>query len=332
MPHEKKISLIIPVRNEAATIEELIDNISHQSRQPDEVIFVDGGSRDKTIELLRHACNEHPTFRLIEMENGLPGEARNRGVGNANYDWLAFTDAGNWIDDRWLEELITIADSDQSTAIVCGNFDPVTDTLFTACAAVAYIDKKVERENGACRGPSIASALVRRDVWDAAGGFPSLRAAEDLMFFEEVERKGYVFKWAPRANVHFRLRPGLWSTFRRFRLYSSVNAWAGRQHKWHYGVARLYLLALPFVVLGIWKNFWWLLIPAAGLCARVGRRIWAHRASRGVSWMLNPLRFAYVLIITLTLDAATFLGWFVAIVKRGEATRIKNHLRTRRGY
>jgi cellulose synthase/poly-beta-1,6-N-acetylglucosamine synthase-like glycosyltransferase len=328
---DKKISLVIPVRDEAATIQELIDSINQQSWKADEVIFVDGGSRDGTIELLRNACETNPPFRLIEARKALPGQGRNIGVVQANYDWIAFTDAGNRLEPDWLEQLTRIADLNPDAGIICGNFEPVADSFFTGCAAVAYIDKKVPRENGPCRGPFIASSLVRRDVWHAAGGFPDLRAAEDLIFFEEVERKGYLFKWAPNATVHFRLRSGLWSTFRRFRLYSAVNAWAGRQNKWHYGVARLYLLALPFIVLGIWKSFWWLLIPAAGLCARVARRIWVNREGRPISWVLNPIRFAYVLIITLTLDAATFLGWFAALLQRGEANKIKNHLGTRRG-
>ncbi len=328
---EKKISLVIPVRDEARTIQELIESISQQSRKPDEVIFVDGGSRDATVELLRDACEKNPAFRLIEARKALPGQGRNIGVAQANYDWIAFTDAGNRLEPDWLEQLIAVADLHPEAGIICGNYEPVTDTFFTECAAVAYIDQKVPRENGPCRGPFIASSLVHRDVWHAAGGFPDLRAAEDLIFFEEVERKGHLFSWAPKATVHFRLRAGLGSTFRRFRLYSSVNAWAGRQNKWHYGVARLYLLALPFIVLGIWKSFWWLLIPAAGLGARVGRRIWVQRGGHGVSWVFNPLRFVCVLIITLTLDAATFLGWIVALVKRSEAAEIKSHLITRRG-
>ena len=328
---EKKISLVIPVRDEAGTIPELVDDINQQTRQPDEVVFVDGGSSDGTIELLRNACGRNPTFHLIEARRALPGQGRNIGVAQANHDWIAFTDAGNRLDADWLEELTAVSEANPEADLVCGNFDPVTDTFFTDCAAVAYIDQKVQRENGPCRGPSIASALVRRDVWHAVGGFPDLRAAEDLIFFEELERKGHIFRWAPKATIHFRLRPGLWSTFRRFRLYSSVNVWAGRQNKWHYGVARLYLLALPFVVLGIWKSSWWLVIPAAGLCARVAKRIWSRRDGRPISWVLNPLRFAYVLIITLTLDAATFMGWILALVKRGEATRIKNHLSIRRG-
>jgi cellulose synthase/poly-beta-1,6-N-acetylglucosamine synthase-like glycosyltransferase len=280
---------------------------------------------------LRNACEHNPTFRLIEARKALPGQGRNIGAAQANYDWIAFTDAGNRLEPDWLEQLITVSDANPESGIICGNFEPVTDTFFTDCAAVAYIDQKVQRENGPCRGPFIASSLVRRDVWHAAGGFPDLRAAEDLIFFEEVERKGFTFSWAPKATVHFRLRPGLWSTFRRFRLYSSVNVWAGRQSKWHYGVARLYLLALPFIALGVWKSLWWLLIPAAGLCARVARRIWVHRDGHGLSWLLSPLRFIYVLIITLMLDAATFLGWMLALIKRGEASRIRSHLRTRRG-
>jgi len=48
-------------------------------------------------------------------------------------------------------------------------------------------------------------------------------------------------------------------------------------------------------------------------------------------WVLNPVRFACVLVITLAVDLATFSGWVVALLKRSEATRIRNHLRTRRG-
>ena len=323
--------MIVPVRDEAETIQQLIDSIQRQSRQPDEVIFVDGGSRDGTIDILQQACKQNPIFRLIEARKALPGQGRNIGVANSFYDWIAFTDAGNRLGSDWLEQLILVANSDPETGIVCGNFEPVTDSFFTQCASIAYLSNKIPRENGLVRGPFIASSLVRRDVWHEVGGFPELRAAEDLIFFEEIERKGYKFKWAPKATVHWEMRPGLWSTFRRFLLYSCVNIWAQRQNHWHYGVVRLYLLGLPFLILAVWKSAWWLLVPLAGLSVRIGRRIWLRREGRGLSWLLNPLRLAYVLVITLTLDLATFSGWIVAILKRSEATRIKNHMRTRRG-
>jgi len=325
------VSLVIPVRNEAENIQELIDSIQQQSRKPDEVLFVDGGSSDGTIDILRQACEQNSNFHLLEARKALPGQGRNIGVANSLFDWIAFTDAGNRLESDWLEQLILAANADPDTGIVCGNFEPVTDSFFTQCAAVAYLSHRVPRENGLVRGPFIASSLVRRDVWHAVGGFPELRAAEDLIFFEEIERQGYKFKWAPKATVHWEIRPGLWSTFRRFLLYSCVNVWAQRQNQWHYGVARLYLLGLPFFILAAWKSAWWLLVPLVALSVRVGRRLWLWREGRGLLWVLNPLRFACVLVITLTLDLATFSGWFAAILKRSEAKRIKNHMRTRRG-
>jgi cellulose synthase/poly-beta-1,6-N-acetylglucosamine synthase-like glycosyltransferase len=327
---EQRVSLVIPVRDEAETIQQLIDSIQQQSRKPDEVIFVDGGSRDGTIDILRESCKQNSNFRMIEARNALPGQGRNIGVANSFFDWIAFTDAGNRLEPDWLDQLITVANSDPETGIVCGNFDPVTDSFFAECASVAYLQNKVPRENGLVRGPFIASSLVRRDVWHAAGGFPDLRAAEDLIFFEEIERRGFKFKWAPKANVHWEVQSTLWKTFRRFFVYSCVNVWAGRQRYWHYGVARLYALGLPFLILAIWNGVWWLLVPFAALTVRVGRNVWLRREDHGLLWVLNPLRFACILGITLTLDLATFSGWIIAVLKRREARRIKNHMRTRR--
>lgn len=314
-----------------ADVDQLIESIGRQTRKPDEVIFVDGGSSDGTIEILRRVCEQDSHFRLIEASRSLPGQGRNIGVANAAFDWIAFTDAGNRLEPEWLEQLIEVAKADPETAIVCGNFEPIADSFFKQCAAIAYVPDRTARENGTVRGPFIASSLVRRDVWHSAGGFPDLRAAEDLIFFEEIERKGFKFNWAPRATVHWEMQPTFASTFRRFFLYSCVNVWAKRQRYWHFGVLRWYALALPFFALAAWKSPWWLLLPLAGVCARVGRRIWRNREGHPTFWVMNPLRFGYVLLITLVLDLATFAGWAKALFKRREAEGITEHLRTRRG-
>jgi hypothetical protein len=69
----------------------------------------------------------------------------------------------------------------------------------------------------------------------------------------------------------------------------------------------------------------------AGLMARAASRIWIRREGRGLAWAVNPLRFANVLVITLTLDLATFSGWIAALLGRREGARIANHMITRRG-
>ena len=118
--------------------------------------------------------------------------------------------------------------------------------------------------------------------------------------------------WAPGATVAWRLQPTLARTFRRFVLYSKHNVWAGRQRYWHHGIARQYLVALPFVVLAFAHSPWWLGVPLLGALTRVAKSIWVRREGRGLIWLLNPIQFAGVGVILAAIDLATFVGWVQA--------------------
>ena len=313
-----RISLVIPVRNEEESLARLVSSIRAQTRQPDEVVLVDGGSTDRTVELARELAAGDRRFRVVEAGEASPGRGRNVGAGEARHPWLAFTDAGIGLDPEWLERLVEQVAEDPQTDVVYGNYDPVTETFFERCAAVAYVaPRRPHGEGGALvRGHFIASSLMRREVWRRAGGFPDMRAAEDLIFMERVEAGGARTRWAPRANVRWQLQPTLARTFRRFALYSKHNVWAGRQRFWHYGIARQYALALPFVVLAIAHSAWWLLAPALGLAARAAKSVWRHREGRGLAWALNPAQLGCVVLVLLTVDLATFVGWAQALLTR----------------
>jgi glycosyltransferase involved in cell wall biosynthesis len=310
-----QISLVVPVRNEEGSLARLVSSIRAQTRQPDEVILVDGGSTDRTVELARELAAGDERFRVVEAGEASPGRGRNVGAGEASHPWLAFTDAGIRLEPDWLERLVEKVEEEPETEVVYGNYEPLRRTFFERCAAAAYVQPKVLREGEAVRAPSIASALMRREVWRRAGGFPDLRATEDLIFFERVEALGARTRWAARATVWWELQPDLARTFRKFVLYSKHNVWAGRQRFWHYGVARQYALALPFVALALLHSAWWLAVPALGLVARAARSVWRHREGRGLPWALNPLQLAGVVVVLLTIDLATFVGWAQALLK-----------------
>jgi glycosyltransferase involved in cell wall biosynthesis len=324
-----EVSLVIPVRDEAATINNLLASIAAQTRAPDEVVIVDGGSKDGTVKILREARAHNPKIRVIEASKASPGLGRNIGISNARYEWIALTDAGIRLDPHWLARLVEVALAHPDLDMVCGTFEPEIDSFFKECASIAYVPIKTQMAGGSVRGPFIASSLVKREAWSSVGGFPDLRASEDLIFFEEIKRKGHNMGWAPGAVVHWELRATLWRTIRRFVSFSSANVWAGQERRWHYGMLRFYLFSLPFVALAAFMSVWWLLVPMALQLARVGKNIWLHREGRGLFWVLNPVRFAYVLVITIAIDLATFVGWLMAVLKPGEARRIRNHMLTR---
>jgi glycosyltransferase involved in cell wall biosynthesis len=319
----RQISLIVPIRNEALSLGALIDSIRRQTRLPDEVIFVDGGSTDRTRDLARELLANDPRFRVVEAGDATPGRGRNVGADLARYPWIAFTDAGIRLDAAWLAHLVEAAEDDPATEVVYGNYEPSNRTFFERCAAITYVapKKKSSPGRGPMRGPVIASSLMRRDVWKRVGGFPDARAAEDLIFMERIEAQGITTSWAPSATVQWELQPTLTQTFRKFVLYSRHNVWAGRQQFWHYGVARQYALALVLIILAVVHSRWWLLVLALGMALRAAKSILSHREGHGPLWLINPVQFVYVIVIILTIDLATFVGWAQALMSKPDPVK-----------
>ena len=319
------VSLVIPVKDEEATVDALLASIGAQTQPVDEVVFVDSGSSDGTVALLRKASLGNTPIRVIESGAGTPGKGRNIGIAAATNEWVALTDAGIRLERSWVEELVKVVLRNPDVDVVYGNYEPVIETFFERNAALVYVPPKRERAGAKMRGPSIASCLLRRDVWQAVGGFPDLRAAEDLMFMEEVERRRFNIGWAPRATVWWQLRPSLLSTFRKFVLYSRHNVIAGRQKYWHYGIARQYILALIVALVALVSGIWWLLLAIPlGLLLRVFKSIWSRRETLSVWGLINPFRWVHVLIITLAIDLATFVGWVQAYLPATPPAPIKS--------
>ena len=311
-----EVSVVVPVRNEESSLPALISSLQAQTVRPTEVVIVDGGSTDGTVAIAHGLIGDDLRFRVVQAGRATPGRGRNVGIEGARHDWIALTDAGNRLDPQWLERLLDVVSVDSEVAFVYGNFEPAVESFFTSCAALAYVPPKRVRPEGSIRYPFIASSLLRRETWQRVGGFPDLRAAEDLIFMEAVEKQGFKVGYAPGATAFWQLQPTLGGTFRRFVTYSRHNVWAGRQRYWHYGIARHYAVALLLLVLAVVHSWWWLCVLVIGMVARVLKSIWKNRAGRGLMWALNPIRFSYVTVIILAIDLATFTGWLQARVSK----------------
>src|SRR5262249_33728159 len=100
-----RITLVVPVKNEEASIGELIGSIARQTRRPDEVLLVDGGSTDGTVALAESLTEHDPRYRVVRAGEATPGRGRNVGFEEATHDWVALTDAGIRLDPAWLERV-----------------------------------------------------------------------------------------------------------------------------------------------------------------------------------------------------------------------------------
>lgn len=312
---EVPVTVVVPMRDEAAAIGALVDDLLAQSVQPSEVVLVDGGSTDGTPALARELVGDDPRFRVIDAGPATPGRGRNVGIAAATHEWVALIDVGVHPAQQWLERLLEPVRTDPTLDVVYGGYEPDVTSWFDACSSLAYVEPPSVEPAGVMRWPFASSLLVRRRAWEAAGRFPDLRAAEDLIFFEHLAASRPAAAWAPEATVWWQMPRSLGATFRRFRLYSRHNVLAGRQRSWHRPVARYYKAAAPVVVVGlVWRPA--LGVVAGAVLARVLKRIWSRREGRGVLWAVNPARVLTVGTILATIDVATFLGWLDARAER----------------
>ena len=93
------VSVIIPTYNRAATIADAVDSVLCQTYREIEVIVVDDGSMDSTLEVLRGYSDR---IQVLRQENAGPSAARNRGVAVSTGEIIAFLDS----DDLWLPDKI----------------------------------------------------------------------------------------------------------------------------------------------------------------------------------------------------------------------------------
>src|SRR5436190_1674750 len=312
-PSILKISVVVPVRNEAQTIRTLLDGLLGQTLPPNEIVITDGGSVDETRAIIQEFIDQGAPVKLLTDDDSLPGRSRNIAVANAKNDWVAFIDAGIRPEQGWLQALADQIVDPSHADVVYGSYEPIINSFFTECAAIAYVPPPTATAAGPARPYSIASALMPRAAWEAAGGFPEdLRSAEDLIFMQRVEAAGFSIVRAPSAIVHWNIQPSWWRTFRRFVVYARNNIRAGLWREWQATIFVRYLivalLAAPAFVVGAW----WLFVPLAAwlllMTVRSLRALNRNRQSYPANALRNLARLCLLVPILAVIDAAAFVG------------------------
>ena len=102
------ISIIIPLFNKERIVEKTLKSVLSQDYNDYELIVVNDGSTDKSVEVVESLHD--PRITLIEQENGGPSKARNTGVKNAKGEWIVFLDADDELVDGALTKMMMEVD------------------------------------------------------------------------------------------------------------------------------------------------------------------------------------------------------------------------------
>ncbi|MCD6403902.1 MAG: glycosyltransferase, partial [Nanoarchaeota archaeon] len=204
-----KVSLICTVLNEGNTIEELLRSIIKQTRRPDEFIIVDGGSKDKTQEIIRKYVKKHKWIRLIISKGANIARGRNIAIENSRFETIACIDGGCVAKKDWLEKLIKPL---RGCDVSFGMSVPIAgDEGQKYFGMVLYKDPS--RINPKTFLPSARNIAFKKECWKEVGGFPeNVYTGEDTLFDLKLKEAGFKFCFVPEAIVYWRMR-GSWRKF-----------------------------------------------------------------------------------------------------------------------
>jgi glycosyltransferase involved in cell wall biosynthesis len=199
-------SIVVPVYNKRALLRATVESALAQSFAEFELILVDDGSTDGSLEAIADIAD--PRIRILRQENGGASAARNAGMAAARHDWIAFLDA----DDLWLPDHLSELDRIRSrfpeagligTAFVRGTAAALPAGGGGDISTIAYFE-----EVGRGRLPFwTSSAAVRADAARAVGGFNDDPIGQDSEYWARVAFD-YPVAASTRATAIYRLATG----------------------------------------------------------------------------------------------------------------------------
>lgn len=279
------ISVVIPVRNGGKLLDEQLEALARQTFDgPWEIILADNGSTDGTQARLYDWIDRLP-LRLVDASDR-PGPAHARNVGGraARAEVLAYIDADDVVDDRWLAELCAAAGPD---ILVGGAYDPTTLNP----PEVLHARGRTERARELDTGPAgflpfsgSANFAIGKAVLLAVGGWDeSLPNCEDVELCWRSQLAGYELRFCESAVVNYRYLAGLKPLYRQMVDYARSEVQLYRRYK-DRGARRRGVAAVA-------GRYWWLLsrLPYLALDTR-RRTIWVAVFAEQVGRLSGSLR------------------------------------------
>lgn len=234
-----KISVIVPVYNVEKYIDKAVESLKNQTIGDIQIILVNDGSRDNSMEICEKHRNEDSRVNLVNKDNGGVSSARNAGLAVAEGEYVAFLDPDDWVDKDMYEQMYNKAKSDDLDACICNFFrefggksvlnkmslpkDTESDLSGYIALNMVSGDSVFDGDSNTIMG-SVCRLLVKRDFIEEL----NLRFKEDVHIMEDLIFCLEIFLRANSVGVveepyyHYRDNPDSALNSYRADLYSQI--------------------------------------------------------------------------------------------------------------
>lgn len=202
-------SIVIPLYNKEQYVARAIRSVLGQSNQSFELIIVDDGSTDKSVEVVKRFSDSR--IKLIQQAHAGVSAARNRGIAHAPYDYIAFLDA----DDQWKPEFLAtiqaLSEEFPLAGLYITSYQLMGSTDYSIAPRYPHLPTQGVVDEYLCLveqhetiGLISSSVCVPKSVFAQIGGFQEgLHFAEDAFFWLKIAlHYDIVFTDAVMSIVH----------------------------------------------------------------------------------------------------------------------------------
>lgn len=303
-----KYSVIIPVYNRPDEARELLESLCAQTCRDFEVVIVEDGSAIPCKEVAE-AYADRLDIHYYVKENGGPGRARNYGVERARGEYVLILDSDAVLPEGYIAAVEDELEREPADAFggpdrAHPDFTPMQKainyamTSFFTTGGIRGGKKKLDKFY-----PRSFNMGVRREVYQALGGFSDMRFGEDIDFSTRIFKGGYRCRLFPEAWVWHKRRTDLKKFFKQVH-----NSGIARIHlsKRHPGTLKLVhllpavftlgcalLLVMAAVAAALGCPHWWMMLLPLVLFALIIMAD-ASRQERSVGVGLRAIAAAYV--------------------------------------
>ena len=115
-----KVSIVVPIYNSEKELPRCIDSILRQTYLDFELILINDGSKDGSLNILKEYEQKDKRVIVIDNENNGVSETRNIGIRRASGDYIAFVDSDDYIESDMMEALVKSIEEQNADLVICG--------------------------------------------------------------------------------------------------------------------------------------------------------------------------------------------------------------------
>lgn len=311
------ISLIATVYNEENNIKTWLDSLNAQTRLPDEIVIVDGGSSDQTWDILREEARYNETLHVFQEKCNI-SKGRNIAIGHAKGDVIVATDAGCVYAPEWFASLAKVIEQ-EDVSFAATAFGPLLnqkDSFLTYLLAAATTP--APREFMRDWLPSSRSVAFSKKLWEKVGGYPEwLPICEDIVFDIKIMSHKTQIEYVREPLVFWAPRPTLGAYMKQLYRYTKSDGHAKLWPMRHAIRYITYVLGVVLFALSFVYSLWLLTLLFFGGVIYM-QKFWKRWAQYAKKLSLLKHLFGYIVLIGVVFlgDLAKMSGWPIGVLER----------------